>query len=184
MKTMHILALCAILPVTAFAKMGGIMSNVVPSDSATGGKSDGRFYHLQYPSLGNRTHFGVDIWDYRGSPIFPAACGEVLQDKSNNTFGNVVHLRHSGFGKGDRDLYTLYLHLDTIADHVVQGAIVCSDRPIGTMGSTGVSANNIVHLHFEMRYFSKLYHPKSLCNGKPNIYACGDVRSQQWAQDD
>ncbi len=41
----------------------GIMSNVVPSDSATGGKSrsDGRFYHLQYPSLGRGTEYTLIV---------------------------------------------------------------------------------------------------------------------------
>ncbi len=93
-------------------------------------------------SKGTTYHAGVDIRGYLGTNVLAVAAGTVI-DTSPVRWGRVV-LDH---GDG---LYTIYLHMDTIAvavgDTVAQGAI------LGTTGGRGKNSASAYdpHLHFEV----------------------------------
>ncbi len=157
--------------------MEGLLSTVVPSATAVGGKSDNRFYHLKYPSWGSRTHFGVDIWDYKRSPIMPAFDGEVadfvlVNDGKYEDFGNAIILKHPQIkDERGRILHSIYLHFDYISKEVkeIGKKVYAGKTVLGGMGDTG-EANNVIHTHFELRWFSDWTHPNI-----GNIYYYGNA---------
>jgi len=136
----------------------------------TGGRISG-YTHGQFPSLGNRTHAGVDIGGGCGLPVMAAADGEVAAvlaygDGRLDALGHAVLLRHPP--EGDRPVSTLYLHLQDRPALSV-GQTVAAGQEIGRTGATG--AADSCHLHFEVRHFDGWLYP--LWN---NIYGPGDWR--------
>ena len=90
----------------------------------------------------NGKHFGVDFMLNTGDTVCSVFCGKVRIVKWDNTYGNVVVVRHYNMGE------TVYAHLSKILVTVDQ-ALEVGD-PIGLGGSTGRSTGP--HLHFELRY--------------------------------
>ena len=103
-------------------------------------------------------HYGIDIGAGNQNPSIAAASGGTvvlaryeteklstfqycLGGGVNNGYGNLVKIQH------DNGTQTLYAHLNTIS--VVNGQKVTPGDVIGTVGSTGCSTGN--HLHIEVR---------------------------------
>ena len=139
----------------------------------------GPFRHGTYPSLGDKTHAGVDILAPCGSEIYAFADGQlidVIDDANTDNFdslGYMVIVQHSPHTLTERDSYTLYLHMEAPPpvgrdDHVTGGKTV-----IGKVGKTG-TANNICHTHFEIRYFAPRF------SDWHNIYGPGDQRQSKY----
>ncbi len=96
-------------------------------------------------------HLGIDIAKEKGSDIFSAASGFVVECGSNDIRGNYIIIHHTS------GLQTLYQHLDyTFAR---QGQSVAKGERIATMGTTGYSTGP--HLHFELIENGKYTNPLS-----------------------
>ncbi len=96
-------------------------------------------------------HLGIDIAGEKGSDIFSAANGFVVECDTNSIRGNYVIIHHTS------GLQTLYQHLDYT--FVRAGEHVTSGERIATMGSTGYSTGP--HLHFELIENGKYVNPLS-----------------------
>ncbi|ADU31317.1 murein hydrolase activator EnvC family protein [Evansella cellulosilytica] len=88
-------------------------------------------------------HHGIDISRNRGTDIFAAESGSVIEARYMGGYGNTIMLSHVINGQ---TITTLYAHLDSI--HVRVGQRVERGEQIAVMGTTGVSTG--VHLHFEV----------------------------------
>jgi len=86
-------------------------------------------------------HNGIDIAAPRGSEVFAARDGTVIDLGFDDIFGNYVLISHY------QGYQTLYGHLATLNVELNQS--VNSGMIVGTVGSTGLSTGP--HLHFEIR---------------------------------
>ncbi len=115
------------------------------------GRLSSRYGNRKHP-VTRRTEFhrGIDYAARSGTPIYPAAAGQVTRVlHSNRGYGNSVQVKHGcGF-------QTLYAHLRAIK--VKRGAELTEDTVLGTVGNTGRSTGP--HLHFEILYEGRNYNP-------------------------
>jgi murein DD-endopeptidase MepM/ murein hydrolase activator NlpD len=97
-------------------------------------------------------HSGIDIANSKGTQIFAAGKGRVVETSYNYLYGKYIIINH-GYG-----FTTLYAHLTNIycndGDNVEKGEL------IGTMGSTGKATGP--HLHFETRVGGKTVNPLNI----------------------
>ena len=106
----------------------------------------------RHPTLNKRQfHKGIDLRAARRTPVYATADGVVryVQDKNEGTFGRVIIISHN-FG-----FETVYGHL-RFTD-VKVGDVVRKNQQIGRSGNSGRS--NGPHLHYEVRYASKILDP-------------------------
>lgn len=101
-----------------------------------------------------RPHFGVDIAEATGTPIYAPAAGEVTLAESMELSGNTLFIDH-GYG-----LRSDFMHLEemlvALGDQVEQGQL------IATMGATGRATGP--HLHWGMSWFNVRLDPALLFN--------------------
>ena len=128
---------------------GGGSSNVVHAPQSNGTwikPTNGRLtspYGWRNIGAGPEFHYGVDLANSTGTPIWAAADGVVSYAAPLSSYGNAVIITHSIEGQ----IYaTVYAHLNSI--NVSVGAEVSQGQQIATMGSTGRSTGP--HLHFEV----------------------------------
>ena len=99
-----------------------------------------------------RFHYGLDLAQPTGEPIYAAFDGVVRISKRNKSYGNLVIIHHAN------GLETYYAHLSkrqvSAGDHVKSGDI------IGLCGNTGRSFGS--HLHFEIRYMGNAMNPEDV----------------------
>ena len=91
-------------------------------------------------------HWGMDIANVEGTPVYPAESGYVIDKAYNKVFGNYVIINHEG--ESWTGLCTLYAHMSEPSSANI-GDIVTPDTCIGKMGKTGMASGP--HLHFEFR---------------------------------
>lgn len=103
-----------------------------------------RGYFLKDPrGRKRRPHLGIDLANYRGTPIYAAHDGVVIYSGSGfRGYGRMIMVESP---KGD--FATLYAHLNK--SRVRTGMQVRQGDRIGDMGNTGRSTGP--HLHFEIR---------------------------------
>ena len=87
-----------------------------------------------------RMHYGLDLAVSRGTPIYAALDGTVVEAGYRNDYGYYVLVQHPG------GLKTRYAH--NSQNLVKVGQTVARGQTIGLVGSTGRSSGN--HLHFEV----------------------------------
>ena len=97
-----------------------------------------------------RWHYGVDLAMPTGEPIYAAFDGIVRISKWNNSYGNLIVIRHFN------GLETYYAHLSQ--RDVEPGDTLRAGAVIGLCGNTGRSYGS--HLHFEIRYMGKAMNPE------------------------
>ncbi|GAB1510181.1 M23 family metallopeptidase [Actinophytocola sp. KF-1] len=85
-------------------------------------------------------HYGIDIANSIGTPIFSAMAGEVIDSGPASGFGLWVRVGH------DNGLITVYGHINESLVSV--GQRVAAGEQIATMGNRGQSTGP--HLHFEV----------------------------------
>lgn len=101
-----------------------------------------------------RPHFGVDIAEATGTPIYAPADGEVTLAESMELSGHTLFIDH-GYG-----LRSDFMHLEEIlvklGDQVKQG------QQVATMGATGRATGP--HLHWGMSWFNVRLDPALMFN--------------------
>ncbi|MEA2082437.1 MAG: M23 family metallopeptidase [Elusimicrobiota bacterium] len=89
-------------------------------------------------------HKGVDFVAPQGTEIFPVSRGKVLSVISDSgLYGNAVIIEHG------RGIKSFYMHLDEAT--CVEGEMITPAKPVGTLGSTGLSTG--AHLHLGIYLF-------------------------------
>lgn len=99
-----------------------------------------------------RWHYGLDLAQPTGEPIYAAFDGVVRISKLNRSYGNLVIIHHAN------GLETYYAHMSK--RHVNAGDHVKSGQIIGLCGNTGRSYGS--HLHFEIRYMGNAMNPENV----------------------
>lgn len=112
----------------------------------TSGFSRSRFHPIHNRAL---PHQGVDISAPKGTPIFAAAKGRVVQAGWNSGYGLTVVIDH-GYG-----YTTLYGHASKLL--VQPGQTVKRGDVIGQVGSTGIATSP--HLHYEVTHNGVVQNP-------------------------
>ena len=96
-----------------------------------------------YGQRDGRLHKGLDISAPRGTWVYAAAPGIVLEAGWGGGYGNYVLINH-GLG-----VITRYAHLDTFVEGMEVGVELGFGWPIGQVGNTSTQSVG-VHLHFEV----------------------------------
>lgn len=129
------------------------VQNNIPVRWPTSGGHFTSFFGPRYHPISKvkrEFHFGVDIANITGTPVYAAADGYVHSANfSSGGYGNRIRVTHK-FGYS-----SVYAHLHSIA--VRNGQYVKRGQLIGRMGSTGRSTGP--HLHFEVRLDGKPINP-------------------------
>jgi hypothetical protein len=99
-------------------------------------------------------HFGIDIANLQGTPIYATADGIVESIGKEQNYGKFILLKHQ-FG-----YETKYAHLHKI--FVAEGHKISRGDIIGTMGNTGRSTG--AHLHYEVIRYNKHRNPYQYLN--------------------
>lgn len=99
-----------------------------------------------------RFHYGLDLAQPTGEPIYAAFDGTVRISKRNRSYGNLVIIHH------ENGLETYYAHMSK--RHVSPGDQVKAGDIIGLCGNTGRSFGS--HLHFEIRYQGNAINPETV----------------------
>ena len=99
-----------------------------------------------------RFHYGLDLAQPTGEPIYAAFDGVVRISKYNRSYGNLVIIHHAN------GLETYYAHMSKRL--VSCGEHVKSGQQIGLCGNTGRSFGS--HLHFEIRYMGNAINPENV----------------------
>jgi murein DD-endopeptidase MepM/ murein hydrolase activator NlpD len=99
-------------------------------------------------------HYGLDIANQAGTPIYATAAGKVIKADFDSGYGKRIVIDH---GNGYRSLYAhLYNHQVQRGDLVEKGEI------IALMGNTGLSTGP--HLHYEVQFNDAKVNPANYLN--------------------
>ena len=108
-----------------------------------GARLSSGFGKRRHPILGyTKMHKGVDFAAPRGTPIFAAGDGVVVEAGRKGAYGNYVRIRHNA------EYSTAYAHLKGFSSKIRAGERVGQGQVIGYVGSTGRSTGP--HLHYEV----------------------------------
>jgi len=135
-------------------------------------------------------HAGVDFATVNPDPVFAVYDGTVsyIQNigPADHGFGNLIILKHEVNGE---EVYTLYGHLDSIAEKIKIGETIKQGEIIGNVGASGYGCNNYWrlgndgcfepnvldrHLHFEVKTAPVLTNPTGgdICSYKGEMGPC------------
>lgn len=92
------------------------------------------------------SHFGVDLQERGGGPVYAAEAGTVIRAQNgwNGGYGNVIEIDHGN------NMITLYAHNKEL--YVKVGDRVARGQVIAFMGNTGrVHGPTGIHVHFEVQ---------------------------------
>jgi murein DD-endopeptidase MepM/ murein hydrolase activator NlpD len=110
---------------------------------------------------GDRRHEGQDIFASRGTTVFSATEGYIVNVGENKLGGQTV----SVVGAGGRVYY--YAHLDSYAPHIAAGDHVSNQTVLGYIGTTGNAAGTPPHLHFGVYATGGALNPLPLLTNRP-----------------
>lgn len=127
-QTLSVILSFSTLPSLSFPVAGYGMQNLI---SFWGAERDG----------GGRSHEGVDIKAWRGTPVIAGTNGFITQSGTNNLGGKVIFLSAS-----DAPYSLYYAHLDS--QLVSFGKNVLHGDTLGLVGNTGNAITTTPHLHF------------------------------------
>lgn len=84
------------------------------------------------------SHFGLDLANTEGTPVYASNTGKVVLSAWTPSYGNTIVIDHG------QNVYTMYLHMSALVAE--EGQSVQKGDLIGRMGSTGIATGS--HLHF------------------------------------
>lgn len=123
------------------------------------GNTTSEFGVRTHPISGDlRFHAGIDIAAEKGTPIYSAFDGEIIEANYDKWNGNYLKIKH------DNDIMTVYCHCEKI--NVKKGQKIRAGEVVATVGSTGNSTGP--HLHFELRINNISYNPAEALKGAKN----------------
>ena len=109
----------------------------------------------RHPILGyTKMHRGLDFAAPRGTPIYSAGDGIIIERRRRGFYGKFIRVRHNS------RFETAYAHLSSYKRGVVVGKRVRQGQVIGFVGSTGRSTGP--HLHYEVRRNGKAVNPRRI----------------------
>ncbi|MDD5032351.1 MAG: peptidoglycan DD-metalloendopeptidase family protein [Patescibacteria group bacterium] len=140
----------AISTTSTYSGLSALKDLIAPPDAAPAANK------MNWPTVGSRItqyfswrHYGVDIANKIGTPIYAADAGLIEFAGWKTGYGNAIIINHGGGKK------TLYGHLSKF--YVGKGDKVGKGAAIAAMGSTGWSTGP--HLHFEVVINGRKYNP-------------------------
>lgn len=94
-------------------------------------------------------HYGTDIAAPANDPIYSIADGVIVENEYNTSYGNYVIVGHGSYDEttGTYEYYSLYAHQIRKSPVKVSQRVSVGEK-IGSVGSTGTSTGN--HLHIEI----------------------------------
>jgi len=120
-----------------------------------GARLSSQFGMRRHPILGyTKLHKGLDFAAPRGTPIYAAGDGVIIQKGRSRANGNYLRLRHKN------GYETAYLHMNNFAAGIRKGKRVSQGQVIGGVGSTGLATGP--HLHYEVVLRGKPINPRTL----------------------
>lgn len=134
---------------------GDLPPDYMPSIYPTFGRiSDGWGLRVHPISNSIEFHYGIDIANQAGTPVYSTATGTVVTTDFDTGYGKRIVINH---GNGYTTLYAhLYSYMVRVGDTVGKGQI------IGLMGSSGISTGP--HLHYEVLNNSGKVNPTAYLN--------------------
>lgn len=117
-----------------------------------------------------RPHRGTDYAANRGTPVWSAGDGRVIESGYTRPNGNYIIIQH---GNG---IQTKYLHLDK--RYVKKGERVRQRETIGTVGSTGYST--APHLHYEFVLNGVHRNPRTILQKLPKAESVAENELQRF----
>ncbi len=126
-----------------------------PSIYPTFGRISSGYGNRKHPISGKRDfHYGVDLANKSGTPVYATAAGKVLKTGRTARMGRYIKLRH------DFGFETVYGHLSRI--QVTDGQTIEKGQIIGRIGNTGDSTGP--HLHYEVHRYNRYRDPAKYFN--------------------
>ncbi|MFQ5971326.1 MAG: M23 family metallopeptidase [Alphaproteobacteria bacterium] len=108
-----------------------------------GARLSSRFGNRRHPILGyTKLHTGADFAAPRGTPIYAAGNGRIVEIGRKGGYGRYIRIRHNG------TYQTAYAHMKGYARGMKRGSRVRQGQVIGYVGSSGRSTGP--HLHYEV----------------------------------
>lgn len=89
-------------------------------------------------------HHGIDFVGPKYSKIYSICPGKVIKKQKIGTFGNCIFIQSP-----DTKKTFIYAHMNSLAPNIEVGMFVEMNQPIGTIGETGRTTGE--HLHLEIR---------------------------------
>ncbi len=119
-------------------------------------------YRIHPVTKKKKFHRGIDLKAKRKTPVYSTADGVVrfVQPYNKGDFGRVIIIAHN-FG-----FETVYAHLNKTKVKI--GDIIRRNQLIGYSGNSGRSTGP--HLHYEIRYASKVLNPKDFMQWNLKTY--------------
>jgi len=140
----------AISTASTYSGLSALRDLIVPPGAAPTANK------MNWPTVGSRItqyfswrHYGVDIGNKIGTPIYAADAGTIEFAGWSTGYGNNIVINHGGGKK------TRYAHLSKF--YVRKGQKVGKGDTIAAMGSSGWSTGS--HLHFEVIINNRKYNP-------------------------
>lgn len=102
-------------------------------------------------------HHGIDLAAFKGTPVYAALNGIVLEAGFLKGYGNTIVIRHQDKYKNFK---TRYAHLDKVM--IAKNQYIKSGQKIGEVGDTGFvrkKGTDASHLHFEVYLNNKRVNP-------------------------
>lgn len=132
-----------------------VLSGDIPSIYPTFGRISDAWGTRIHPITNNLDfHYGLDIANEIGTPIYATAAGVVISDEYESGYGKRILVDH---GNGYRSMYA---HL--YSSRVKAGDVVTKGQIIALMGNSGLSTGP--HLHYEVHFNERKLNPANFLN--------------------
>jgi len=134
---------------------GELPPDYMPSIYPTFGRiSDGWGLRVHPITQNIEFHYGIDIANQSGTPVYATASGTVITTDFDTGYGKRIVINH---GNGYTTLYAhLYGYMVRVGDRVGKGQI------IGQIGNSGISTGP--HLHYEVQNADGKVNPTAYLN--------------------
>lgn len=112
----------------------------------------------KHPILGfTKMHKGVDFSAPKGTPVYAAGGGVVIEMRRKGSYGKYIKILHNN------KYSSVYAHLNGFASKLYRGSKVSQGQIIGYVGSTGRSTGP--HLHYEVVESGMQVNPLAIQSG-------------------